>query len=73
MPTNANGSDSMKSKAGNRTHSAPPTSKRLTSPSKKSSSSHTQKKRRKTPKIGCNDPCPCGSGKKYKHCYGRNK
>ena len=20
------------------------------------------------PKIGRNDPCPCGSGKKYKHC-----
>ena len=23
------------------------------------------------PKIGRNDPCPCGSGKKYKHCCGR--
>jgi preprotein translocase subunit SecA len=22
-------------------------------------------------KIGRNDPCPCGSGKKYKHCHGR--
>ncbi|WP_366946159.1 SEC-C metal-binding domain-containing protein [Thermoflexus sp.] len=21
--------------------------------------------------IGRNDPCPCGSGKKYKHCHGR--
>ncbi len=21
-----------------------------------------------TPKVGRNDPCPCGSGKKYKHC-----
>jgi uncharacterized protein YchJ len=20
------------------------------------------------PKVGRNDPCPCGSGKKYKHC-----
>ncbi len=27
--------------------------------------------RRETPKIGRNDPCPCGSGKKYKHCCGR--
>ena len=27
--------------------------------------------RRKTPKIGRNDPCPCGSGKKYKKCCGR--
>ena len=25
-----------------------------------------------TPKIGRNDPCPCGSGKKYKNCCGRN-
>jgi uncharacterized protein YecA (UPF0149 family) len=23
-------------------------------------------------KIGRNDPCPCGSGKKYKNCCGRN-
>lgn len=26
---------------------------------------------RQTPKIGRNDPCPCGSGKKYKKCCGR--
>jgi preprotein translocase subunit SecA len=26
--------------------------------------------RRETPKVGRNDPCPCGSGKKYKHCHG---
>jgi hypothetical protein len=24
-------------------------------------------------KIGRNDPCPCGSGKKYKYCHGKNK
>jgi preprotein translocase subunit SecA len=22
------------------------------------------------PKVGRNDPCPCGSGKKYKNCHG---
>lgn len=27
---------------------------------------------RKSEKIGRNDPCPCGSGKKYKNCCGRN-
>ena len=27
--------------------------------------------RRDAPKVGRNDPCPCGSGKKYKHCCGR--
>ena len=26
---------------------------------------------RKEPKVGRNDPCPCGSGKKYKQCCGR--
>ena len=26
----------------------------------------------KEPKIGRNDPCPCGSGKKYKNCHGKN-
>ncbi|MGH8705211.1 MAG: preprotein translocase subunit SecA, partial [Burkholderiales bacterium] len=26
---------------------------------------------RHTQKIGRNDPCPCGSGKKYKHCHGK--
>jgi len=26
---------------------------------------------REDPKIGRNDPCPCGSGKKYKHCHGQ--
>jgi preprotein translocase subunit SecA len=26
--------------------------------------------RRETPKVGRNDPCPCGSGKKFKNCHG---
>ena len=30
-------------------------------------------KKRKEPKVGRNDPCPCGSGKKYKNCCGRNE
>ncbi|HEX8537831.1 MAG TPA: SEC-C metal-binding domain-containing protein, partial [Cystobacter sp.] len=25
------------------------------------------------PKVGRNDPCPCGSGKKYKKCHGANE
>ncbi len=29
--------------------------------------------RRKNEKVGRNDPCPCGSGKKYKKCCGANK
>jgi len=27
--------------------------------------------KRETPKVGRNDPCPCGSGKKYKQCHGK--
>ncbi len=26
---------------------------------------------RQQPKVGRNDPCPCGSGKKYKKCHGQ--
>ena len=28
--------------------------------------------RREEPKVGRNDPCPCGSGRKYKNCCGKN-
>ncbi len=31
-----------------------------------------QKPVRVEQKVGRNEPCPCGSGKKYKHCHGRN-
>jgi preprotein translocase subunit SecA len=30
-----------------------------------------QPMRRAGEKVGRNDPCPCGSGKKYKQCHGR--
>jgi uncharacterized protein len=33
--------------------------------------SHSTTFSRTTPKIGRNDPCPCGSGKKFKHCCGK--
>jgi uncharacterized protein len=31
---------------------------------------HKSEPRRTTPKVGRNDPCPCGSGRKYKKCCG---
>jgi len=31
---------------------------------------HVETIRRDTPKVGRNDPCPCGSGKKFKACHG---
>jgi preprotein translocase subunit SecA len=41
------------------------------------SNSNTQEKEKPQPirvekKVGRNDPCPCGSGKKYKQCHGKN-
>jgi hypothetical protein len=36
----------------------------------KSGASSPLTERRAGPKVGRNDPCPCGSGKKYKHCCG---
>jgi preprotein translocase subunit SecA len=37
-----------------------------------SGSGQTGQRKRTTKKVGRNDPCPCGSGKKYKNCCGRN-
>ncbi len=35
--------------------------------------SQAQTIKRTQPKVGRNDPCPCGSGKKYKKCHGANE
>jgi tetratricopeptide (TPR) repeat protein len=32
---------------------------------------HPSQEARPIPRVGRNQPCPCGSGKKYKHCHGR--
>ena len=39
----------------------------------KSSNEKAQPIKNDGPKVGRNDPCPCGSGKKYKNCCGRNQ
>lgn len=38
----------------------------------KDDSLQAKPKVRKEAKVGRNDPCPCGSGKKYKQCCGKN-
>ncbi len=38
----------------------------------KDNSASREPVKRKNAKVGRNDPCPCGSGKKYKQCCGRN-
>ena len=40
---------------------------------KNASESKPEPIRNTTPKVGRNDPCPCGSGKKYKNCCGKNQ
>ena len=37
------------------------------------SAAHTKPVVRDEPKVGRNDPCPCGSGKKYKKCCGKDE
>ena len=39
----------------------------------KSSNEKAQPIKNDGPKVGRNDPCPCGSGKKYKNCCGKNQ
>ena len=43
----------------------------LRGPEKEDEGDSAQPYRREGPKLGRNDPCWCGSGKKYKHCHGR--
>jgi preprotein translocase subunit SecA len=38
-----------------------------------SDDSNQPSQRRTGDKVGRNDPCPCGSGKKYKKCHGAEK
>jgi len=42
----------------------------LSAPAKTSRPTKPTTVERSTPKVGRNDPCPCGSGKKYKRCHG---
>ena len=48
------------------------TASRKTAP-RKTTKSKTTKKAKVDIKVGRNDPCPCGSGKKYKKCCGQPK
>jgi uncharacterized protein len=44
---------------------------RRPSPQEMSLVSESSTYRRALPKVGRNEPCPCGSGKKFKHCCGK--
>ena len=43
----------------------------VTSGPEGSETSRSKPQTRSAPKVGRNDPCPCGSGKKYKKCHGK--
>lgn len=43
----------------------------LLAPTAQSNEAGAQPQVNEVPKVGRNDPCPCGSGKKYKQCHGR--
>ncbi|MBQ9024714.1 MAG: preprotein translocase subunit SecA [Bacilli bacterium] len=45
--------------------------KEVVKPTGTNDSKDKVKKQRKVEKVGRNDPCPCGSGKKYKQCHGK--
>ena len=47
--------------------------KRMSKNIKEGASDKQQTIKRQAPKVGRNDPCPCGSGKKYKNCCGRTE
>ncbi len=46
---------------------------RFSAPAKSQGQSKPQTVKRKGRKVGRNEPCPCGSGKKYKKCHGRRQ
>jgi preprotein translocase subunit SecA len=50
--------------------SAPPRSSATQQPPRVGGDDVVKTVRRDEPKVGRNDPCPCGSGKKYKKCHG---
>ena len=53
--------------SGSGSASAPPEAPR---PARTGGDDVVRQVRRDEPKVGRNDPCPCGSGKKYKKCHG---
>ncbi|MBS7397344.1 MAG: preprotein translocase subunit SecA, partial [Ruminiclostridium sp.] len=50
----------------------PPQREQVMKPEPENAGSHTTVKKTAAQKVGRNDPCPCGSGKKYKKCCGKD-
>ncbi len=54
-------------------HQSMPTQRTGTTAVSSQAEAHSTTYVRSTPKVGRNDPCPCGSGLKYKNCCGKNR
>ena len=67
--------DTIKALFNIRFQAAPPEREQVAKPTatNKDDSASSAPKTRKQPKVGRNDPCPCGSGLKYKNCCGKNE
>jgi preprotein translocase subunit SecA len=52
---------------------APPASPNAPAPSLNSSMGPVGRATAAVPEVGRNDPCPCGSGRKYKKCHGAGR
>ncbi len=52
--------------------SQPPQRERVMQPAAENAGANTTVRKKASEKVGRNDPCPCGSGKKYKKCCGAN-
>ena len=52
---------------------APPQREQVMKPMPENAGAHTPVKKDSSQRIGRNDPCPCGSGKKYKRCCGADE
>jgi len=64
------GQSPVVTKAGRQTLGTFDAHRRSTPPGGETEDGTPKPYERRGPKIGRNDPCPCGSGKKYKHCCG---
>ena len=51
--------------------SAPPVARPQQSFTNRDGNNGSARKQRVSAKVGRNEPCPCGSGRKYKKCHGR--
>ncbi len=72
QPTAARGSEQHSNVSAFGGLSRPASGQRPSRPAPSAASQPQQQQvQRSLPKVGRNDPCPCGSGKKYKYCHGK--